>query len=337
MKNKLIYILPVAAVLLCVLCFVLNKAKPAERERTVFAMDTVMNIKLYGGSDAVLDSAEKEIIRLDNLLSRGKADSDISKINSNTACTVSSDTAELLSRAVEICSLTDGSFDMTIAPVMDLWGFFDGDFYVPTDAELAKVLAEVNYKDIALDGDNVKNPTLKQVDLGGIAKGFTSDRVAQLLTQNGVKSAVISLGGNVHALGTQPNGEKWNIAVQDPFDSGAIAGAVRVSDSAVITSGGYQRNFERDGVLYHHIIDPKTGKPANSGLSSVTVIGKSGVLADGLSTSLFVMGLEKGGRFLQNNPQLDVDAVLIDNGGKIYVTAGIAEDFYSDRAFTVIK
>ena len=173
------------------------------------------------------------------------------------------------------------------------------------------------------------------MDLGGIAKGYTSDTVIKLLKDEGVTSAIISLGGNVQTLGTKPDGNLWKVAIQDPFDQNKYVGGVKVSDKAVITSGGYQRYFVKDGVTYEHIVDPKTGKPATSGLSSVTIVTDKGIEGDGLSTALFVMGLDKATEYWRENQ--DFQAVFITTDGKIYVTEGLKYSYFSDRDYSIIE
>ncbi len=312
-----------------------NKALTKEESLTVYAMDTVMELKACGDEDAAkaaLRAAEREILRLDALFRRDSEDSDIYKINHGTA-QASADTAEIVRRAAEISASTDGAFDVTIAPVMDLWGFYGGNFRVPTDSEIVAALERVGYKNISVGGEAVTLSGGAQLDLGGIAKGFASEKIMKIFVENGISSALVSLGGNVRALGTKPNGEKWRIAVQNP-DGGAYIGYLDISDLAVITSGGYQRCFERDGVVYHHIIDPATGYPADSGVKSVTVIGSDGTLADGLSTALFVMGLDKGTEYWRTHDGFDV--IFVTNENEIYVTEGAADIFESDSHYEIL-
>jgi thiamine biosynthesis lipoprotein len=163
-----------------------------------------------------------------------------------------------------------------------------------------------------------------EIDLGSVAKGYTGDRVIELLRENGVTSALLNLGGNVQALGTKPDGSPWRVAVQDPSGDGCL-GVLEIDDQAVITSGGYERYFVEDGVTYWHIIDPADGAPARSGLISVTIVGDSGLLCDGLSTSLFVMGLEDAAQFWRENGGFE--AVFVTESGQILITEGLQERF----------
>lgn len=305
-------------------------------ERTVFAMDTVMTLRVYGADgEKALDDAEDEIMRLDALLRRGDTSSEIYKVNSERTAEVSEDTAELLKAALSISDSTDGVFDISIAPVMDLWGFYGQQFHVPTSEAIESALSDVDWHGISLKGNTVSLQDGVQIDLGGIAKGFLSNRIMEIYRENGIESGLVSLGGNVQVLGTKPDGSQWTIAIQDPDDETAYAGTIKASDKAVITSGSYQRFFEENGVKYHHIIDPKTGYPAKSGVTSVTIVSEDGTMADGLSTSLFIMGVDKGIEYWRSHEGFD--AVFITEDEKVYVTEGLEDTFSSDLPYEVMK
>ena len=312
-----------------------NISAVTEYKKTVYAMDTVMDLKVYAADDEILNAAEQEIYRIEQLLKRSDENSEIYKINSSEKCEITEETAYILNTALETGKETDGAFDISIAPVMDLWGFYGQKFYVPTEAEIAEKLALTDYRKIKLSGTTVKTPADMQIDLGGIGKGYTSDRVIELMRDNGAKSAIISLGGNVQTLGTKPDGSAWNIGIQNPFNTSEYIGGIRVADEAVITSGGYQRYFMDGDKRYHHIIDPKTGKPSESGLSLVTIVSESGIRADALSTSLFVMGLEKSSEYWRKHGGFE--AVLVTDADKIYVTEGLKDRFKSDREYELIN
>lgn len=306
-----------------------------EAEKAVYAMDTIMTLKAYGeNAKKAVEDAEGEIKRLDNNLRRGSTDSEIYRVNTEKSAEVSADTAKLVNDALSICISTDGAFDITIAPVMDLWGFYTKEFYVPDSDEISAALSRVDYKNISVDGNVISVSGTSQLDLGGIAKGFLSGRITEIFKENGVTSGIISLGGNVQALGSKPDGTDWRVAIQNPDDDTYI-GTISVMDKAVITSGGYQRFFERNGVIYHHIIDPKTGYPANSGLKSVSIVSESGTLADGLSTALFVMGLDKGTEYWRTHDGFDV--VFLTDDNSIYITDGLEDIFESEYDYSVIK
>ena len=306
-----------------------------ETEKTIFAMDTVMDIKAYGaGARAAVNSAENEIKQLETLFSRGNADSDIGRINDGASADVAPETAELIETALDVSSSTDGAFDITIAPVMDLWGFFTKDYRVPSDGEIKDALKYVDYRCVSVSGTRVSVENGMKLDLGGIAKGYLSGRIIDIFKEHGVTSGIVSLGGNVHCLGTRPDGGAWRVAVQNPSGEGYI-GVLSVTDKAVVTSGGYQRYFESGGKTYHHIIDPKTGVSAESGLSSVTVVSEDGARADALSTALFVMGLNGAERYYREHGGFET--VLVTDGGEVYVTDGLKNSFESEYEYNVIN
>ena len=306
-----------------------------ESSKTVYAMDTVMDISAYGSdAETVLNTVEKEIMRLDNLLRRKNESSEVYKINSCKSVYVSSDTANLIKKALDISKSTDGAFDISIAPVMDLWGFYTKEFNVPDESGLKDALSRVNYNNITVDGNNVSVSENTEIDLGGIAKGFLSDRIIQIYRENGIESGIVSLGGNVQTLGRKPDGKLWRVAIQNPDNEGAYLGILSVEDMAVITSGGYQRYFEKDGITYHHIINPDDGFPSNSGLKSVTVVGESGTLADGLSTALFVMGLQKSIDYWKTCDGIDI--VMLTDNDELYITEGLKDIFESSYKYNII-
>lgn len=310
-------------------------------ERQVFAMDTVMVLSAQDGKDeAAVDQAEEEILRLEACLSRTRADSDVSRINENgTAATggISAETEELLRAAVEYGEATDGAFDITVAPVMDAWGFTGDSYRVPSQAELDGLLAQVDSSRIVLTEEpEVSLGEGQAVDLGGIAKGYTSDLVERVFRANGVESGSVSLGGNVFVLGTKTDGSDWRVGIRDPRNENALAVVLPLRDAYAITSGGYERYFEEGGTTYHHIIDPATGYPADSGLLSVTVVAAAngpeaagagnGTMCDAFSTALFVMGEEKALEFWRSSGY-EFELVLVTADGRVVITAGLADRF----------
>lgn len=300
-------------------------AEAEAQSRELYAMDTVMTLTAYGPqADTALNAAEAEIERLDTLWSISNDDGEIARLNADKQATLSDDTITLLQRAKDISAATNGLFACTIEPIMEAWGFTSGSYTVPNSATLQTLLTRVDDTQIRINGNTATIPADVKVDLGGIAKGFTSDRVMTLFAENGVESGIISLGGNVQALGTKPDGSLWRVGIQNPAEKNSIIATLEIADKAVITSGGYQRYFEQDGITYHHIIDPRTGQPADSGLSSVTIVSDDGTLADGLSTALFVMGKDAALEFWRNHRD-EFDAVLVDDAGCVTITAGLAD------------
>lgn len=298
-----------------------------EHAVTFFAMDTVMGISVFGphGQEAA-QAAQTEIRSLEKLLSVTDADSEIFAANRSggAAVEVSEQTAELLSRALELCESTDGALDVTVYPVVKAWGFTTGEHRVPMEEELSALLERVDYTRVSLDGQMLSVPAGTELDLGAVAKGYAGDRAAALLSAQGVTSAKLELGGNIHVLGAKPDGSPWRVAVRNPEGEG-YAGVVEVTDRAVVTSGGYERYFEADGVIYWHIIDPHTAQPARSGLRSVTIVARSGLLADALSTALFVMGADEAAACWRSRQ--DFDFILLKDDGTAVVTEGLADSF----------
>lgn len=303
-------------------------AEPYSRD--IFAMDTYMTVSAYGDrGEKAVNAAVKEIQRLDALLSTGKESSEVSELNQDGGGKLSADTNALMDAALDLYEDTDHVYDITIYPVMKLWGFTDQNYKVPSDGDLKAALKLVDAS--TLDYDKAKQSVAftvdgTKIDFGGIAKGYTSAAVAQLYRDLGVTSGLVNLGGNVQAVGFKPDGKEWRIGIQDPLDAESMLGVVSIHDAAVITSGGYERNFEKDGVVYHHIIDPTTGYPADSGLISVSIVSEDGTLADGLSTSLFIMGKDKAADFWRAH-QKEFDFVLCEEDGTLIVSNGLKDKF----------
>ena len=336
-----------------------DSGEPVSRE--FFAMDTYMTVTAYGERAAeATEAAEAEVTRLDALLSTGNADSEIARVNAGEGGELSEEAGALVQRGLDLYETTDHSFDIAIYPVMEAWGFTDKNYRVPSDEELAdllpltdasKVSYDANSREVSFDRDGMA------IDLGGIAKGYTSARIMEIYRDCGVSSGMVSLGGNVQVLGTKPDGSRWRVAIQNPASDGDAAdgdaaegdaaegdadqppylGIFEAEDTAIITSGAYERNFTQDGVLYHHIIDPATGKPADSGLTSVTVVSEDGTLADALSTSLYIMGSDEAQEYWRAHRD-QFDCILMDDAGELYVTEPIVEQFVSeDYPVNVIK
>ena len=303
-----------------------------------FAMDTVMTINAYGSkSESAVKAAQNEISRLDKLLSVQNENSEIFRLNQSKQMTVSEDTLTLITRSKEIYTLTDGAFDITCEPLAREWGFYSGlKNKVPSQKAIENALKAVGAEHINIENSTVTLDENTSLDLGGIAKGYASHKAAEILKEYGVASALMSLGGNVRAVGTKPDGDFWSVAITDPDDNAKSIGTLKISDKAVVTSGGYQRYFEENGQTYHHIIDTKTGYPADSGLKSVTIVSDDDALADALSTALFVMGLEKSEEFYSENSSL-FGAVFITDKGEIYVTDNLKDSFMSEQGFEVIS
>ena len=303
----------------------------------IFAMDTYMSLTAYGAkAEDAVTAAIHEIQRLDAMFSVGNTDSDVTTANMQGSATVSDETAYLVEQSLEISRKTDGAFDITIYPVMELWGFTTKNYKVPQVDELQETLKRVSYENVSLKDHELVLKNNAQIDFGGIAKGYTSSRVMQIFKEYGIEHGMVNLGGNVQTLGMKTDGTAWRVAIQSPQGGNQYLGILETSDQAVITSGGYERYFEENGVTYHHIIDPKTGYPSDSDLTSVTIVCADGTKADALSTSFFVMGLQKAERFYENT-DLDFDVILLTKDNQIYISEGIAQNFTSDYTVNVLK
>ena len=303
----------------------------------IFAMDTYMSLTAYGAkAEDAVTVAIHEIQRLDAMFSVGNTDSDVTTANMQGSATVSDETAYLVEQSLEISRKTDGAFDITIYPVMELWGFTTKNYKVPQADELQETLKRVSYENVSLKDHELVLKNNAQIDFGGIAKGYTSSRVMQIFKEYGIEHGMVNLGGNVQTLGTKTDGTAWRVAIQSPQGGNQYLGILETSDQAVITSGGYERYFEENGVTYHHIIAPKTGYPSDSDLTSVTIVCADGTKADALSTSFFVMGLQKAESFYENT-DLDFDVILLTKDNQIYISEGIAQNFTSDYTVNVLK
>lgn len=304
--------------------------------KQLFAMDTFMSFTAYGKNcEKAVDAAIDEVERLDALLSTGKETSEVSRINAAGGGEVSEDTAVILQEAMEVYQRTEGLFDVSIYPLMELWGFSSQEYHVPTREELLEVLSLVDASKIAFDGTYIKLLEGQRIDFGGIAKGYTSARVMDVFQEYGIHSGMVTLGGNVQVLNKKLDGSKWQVAIRDPEHEGKILGVLGVENQAVITSGGYERYFEEDGETYIHILNPRTGYPADKDLISVTVISEDGMLADALSTSLYLMGREEAVSYWERYGE-EFEMVLVTEKGEILVTEGICEEFETEEEYLVI-
>ncbi|TEB14140.1 Thiamine biosynthesis lipoprotein ApbE precursor [Pelotomaculum sp. FP] len=315
-----------------------------------FIMDTLIQITVYSedkekGQQA-LEEAFGAFERIHSLTDRFQkleqtiTSNDVVKLNENAGTkpvAVSADTINMIERSHYFASATGGAFDVTIGPVMDLWGFGKSEQRVPADEEIKRALSLVDYNKVQVDPDNMTvflaQPGMS-LDLGGVAKGYATDEAVKALRDMGIQHAIINAGGNVYALGDKPDGSPWRVGVQDPRGDKGIIGILYVKDRAVVTSGDYQRYFEQDGVRYHHIVDPSTGKQAR-GVMQATVVADSATDADILSTTLFVLGAQKGMGFVQELP--DTGAIFIDTDKQVSYTENLNDqlEFTGDGDYQI--
>lgn len=298
--------------------------------RTGLYFDTVISVTVY---DSAHEYALEECFRLaqhyENLLSTTAEGSDLWNINhaGGSPVPVSEETFYLLQRALAYARLTDGRVDLTVAPLSALWNFSSDNsasHEVPSDAEIAQCISHINYNNLILSSEeNTVTLTDSQaaIDLGFIAKGFIADKMKAYLVQEHIPSALINLGGNVLTVGSKPDGTSYTIAIQKPFaDSGEAVTALSVSDRSIVTSGIYERYFEKDGTLYHHILDTKTGYPVENELYSVTILSSSSLEGDALSTACLLLGTEEGLKLIHSLP--DTEALFIEKNGTLTYSEG---------------
>lgn len=287
--------------------------------------DTIIALNIYGTKDkAVMDDCLILCDEFEKKFSKTVEGSDVWKLNHAQGAwvEVSEETIDILKEAIKYSELTEGAFDISIAPLTELWHVNDNDGVIPTEEEIAEAMSHVNYQCIQIDGTKVRLTDEKaQIDLGGIAKGYIADKLEKLMKERGVTSAMINLGGNIKVVGSKTDGNSWNIGIQKPFaDKNEVIGSVKIKDKTVVSSGIYERYFEYDGKIYHHIIDKTTGAPSESDLEAVTIIGESSTAADALSTSCLLLGSEEGMKLVEQTE--GVEAVFVTRDGVILKSSG---------------
>ena len=303
------------------------------QSRVIFYFDTVVTVSAYSNDDKLMDRVEKECQRYEKLLSKTVEGSDVWKINhaEGKRVKVSDETRQLIEKAIEYSRMSDGRFDITIEPCVALWDFTGKNMLKLPDAdELAAAAEKVDWTKIDINEDGVMIPAGMSIDLGAIAKGYISDKVAEFMVEQGVESALLNFGGNVVTVGLKPDGSKWRIGVQDPegVRDQSIVGVASIEDCAVITSGIYERGFDVDGVHYHHILDPDTGWSVQNELAGITIVTKEACTGDALSTTVFTMGLEEGTKFVEGLE--GVDAIFVTRDGDVSYTSGLKGVFTPD-------
>lgn len=348
MRRVSLWLLGLGALVLAAGCIIQSAASQKQAvTRQLFAMDTVMEFTAYGkNAEAAVSAAMGEVQRLDALLSAADPGSEVSRLNRDGGGAVSADTAALLRISLEFYWGTGGLFDCTVYPLVELWGFPTQDYHVPSEEELAEVLPLVDsgklqfsgeiihYRKLRSDGETLRMGPGQAIDFGGVGKGYAAARVMEIFRQHGVRSGMVSLGGNVQVLGVKQDKTLWRIGVRDP-DSGGYFGVLSLENKAAVTSGGYERCFEADGETYIHILDPRTGRPAESDLLSVTVVMEDGAKADALSTALFLMGKEDAAKFWRE--QGGFEMVLVTEDRQVFISEGLEGSFETEEPVTVLR
>ena len=334
-----------------------NAASNQGISKTGFFLDTVCSITIYGLADQdgkladmtdeelekecylIITDAFKLCSEYENMLSKTIETSDIARINNaeGKAVTVSDETIEVLKKGLEFGRLSGGAFDITIGKATDLWNFHDNaetgheGGIVPSEEALKEAIRHVNYENIKIEGNGVSlTDPETEINLGGIAKGYIADKAAEYLEERGVVSAIVDLGGNIVAIGGKTSqiaasGDTqetdFKIGIKDPLSSsGGLLELIPCKNKTVVTSGTYERYFEKDGVKYHHILDVNTGYPVDTDVLSVTIIADRGKSADcdGLSTTCLALGMEKGMELVKSLEGFE--ALFVDTNGKVEVS-----------------
>ena len=302
----------------------------------VFAMDTMMTLTAYGKNrEAGLSAAESVIYSMDSMLDPELSTSTVYAMNhaAGEKVIVSGQIAEMINVSKEVYERSGGFFDPTIYPLVKRWGFIDGKYYVPSEDEILADLAMLCFDQLvitsfpSMGSYAVSLPAGGQLSFAASAKGCTSKGAIDAMRNAGVESGIVSLGGNVQTLGLKPDGTMWNVAIQDPNNPASYLGVIAVGETAVVTSGSYQRNFTSAGKTYHHLINPKTGYPITNTLVSLTVICEDGTLADCLSTALFIMGESRALSYWRSYGQDVFELIMITNDNRIICTSGLIEQF----------
>ncbi len=307
-----------------------------EYTKNIFALNTYITLTAYGGRNTpkILDKAVQRIQEIENHMSTEIDTSDVALINKNAGespVEVHDDTFYVIERALWYCNMSDGAFDITIYPIVKLWDITGDNPRVPDEEEIQRALSLVDYTEVILDREDKTvflNRSDMGIDLGAIAKGYAADEVVRILEKSGIRHGLLNLGGNISVIGDKPDGTPWNIGVRDPREEETqlqYLAIASISNSSIVSSGDYERYikdvYEKTGIRYHHIFDPRTGYPADSGLIGTTVIAKDSIDADALSTCLFIMGQERGLKFLQNVQ--GSKGICIDNTKRIYTSSGM--------------
>lgn len=317
-KKKFKPIIAVAVLAVVVSVLIIWKYNSVQFHMSGFCMDTYFDISFYGPKKAdVREEVSAKLSELNRLFDVNNQGGDVYRINEAAGefVEVSEDTAYVISRAKAIGEITGRALDITVFPVVKAWGFTTDENRVPGPEEIAGLLNFVDVSKIEIEGNKVKIPKGYMIDLGSVAKGYAGECIKSIFEEHGIKHALIDLGGNIVCIGTKPGGGNWNIGVASPYEDRSIPGTVSVSNRAVVTSGAYERFFEENGVRYGHIMDPETGYPADSGLMAVTIIADDGLLADALSTAVFVGGEELAVTLKESS--LDFEYILFLGNGEI--------------------
>jgi len=333
MKKMIAIILSISLILGITGC---SKKEITPVSRETFALGTIIDFKIYDKdqekADKVINECIQRIKEIEQKMSTNIDSSDVMDVNKNAgkqSVKVSNETMYVAKKSLEYSHLTNGKFNLTVYPLVNLWGIGTENARVPSQNEINEAINNINYNDVVFD--ETKNTIyLKKenqgIHLGAIAKGYVGDEIKKIFIENDIKSAFVNLGGNVMAYETKVDGSKWRIGIQNPLDTrGEYLGVVSVENKSIVTSGNYERYFEQDGKRYHHILDATIGYPADTGIISTSIITESGIDADALSTSIYLIGLDEGRKLIES---LDgVEAIFVTKDKEVYTTSGLKDNF----------
>ncbi|WP_244269441.1 FAD:protein FMN transferase [Natronincola ferrireducens] len=333
-KEKL-FILLIALVLLLTAC---SDSTPELLRETKFVLGTLGNIQIYSSSpkkgNEALTSAYGRITDIENTMSTTIENSDIYRLNANAgveAVEVSPETLKVIHKALDYYEVTNGTFSIGLGALLDLWGISkvtaDDTPKIPTEAEIEEAKNHVDLRNLEFKDSKIfiKDPNMT-IDLGGIAKGYAVDEAANILQNSGFNSGFVDLGGDIYVLGPKPDGTPWKIGIQTPeIGTNTVMAGIELTEGSIVTSGDYQRYFidPKTGRHYHHIINPATGYPTDNNLASVTIVAKTALEADILSTTAFVMGLEEGLKFIEALP--GVEGIFVTKEKLVYTTSDVKD------------
>lgn len=332
-RNLWIGILFVVVLSVFIVCYG-KMQKPEEPiTATAFKLNTVVKVTIYDSQDEkILQDALALCDKYEKIFSRTRTDSEIYLLNDGKLpqedgyYILSEECAELIGKGLYYSELSRGAFDITIEPLSSLWDFTSGEKQIPDPQTLVEAQKHVGYEKVELKGNKIRfQEDGMGLELGAIAKGYIADKIKEFLISEGIESAVIDLGGNVLCIGTRPDGEAFRVGIQKPFaDRNETVATAGIRDRSVVSSGIYERYFEKDGKLYHHILNPKSGYPYENGLTAVTILSDESVDGDGLSTVCFALGLEKGLELINSLP--DTQAVFITEDGELHYSEHFEEE-----------
>ncbi|MBR0351963.1 MAG: FAD:protein FMN transferase [Oscillospiraceae bacterium] len=337
MKKNPLFRLFTILLSICILFSFSSCGESDEKEVVIFAMDTQMTIKAYGKyREKGVAAASSIIYSMDSALDPKLTSSKVYELNhaNGKEVLVSGQIAKMISTAQDVYKKSDGALDLTLYPLIKRWAIHDGKGYVPSDSEIYQDLSRLCFDQVVLTAFpasgsyTLQMPANAEISFAAVAKGCASDYAIEAMKNAGVESGIVSLGGNVQTLGLKPNGKKWEIAIQDPNNPSAYLGVLTIGETAVVTSGSYQRYFtDVNGKTYHHILKPNTGYPVNNMLSSVTVVCSDGTLADCLSTALFVLGETAAINYWRNYGKESFELIMVDIDKTVICTSGLIEQF----------